>query len=59
MMAIMLAIAAVIVLAAAIMVWRLPSLAAVLGNYDLTTSLALLIVGGALMGAAIVQIALR
>ena len=59
MMAIMLAIAGVIALAAAILVWRLPSLAAVLGNYDLASSLALLIVGGALMGAAIVQIALR
>ena len=59
MMAILLAIAAVIALAAAILVWRVPSLAALLGNYDLTASLALLIVGGALMGAAIMQIALR
>jgi hypothetical protein len=58
-MAMALAIAAVVALAAAILIWHVPSLAAVLGNFDLITSLALFIVGGGLMGAAIVQIALR
>ena len=57
-MAIALAIAAVIALAAAVCIWRVPLLSAVLGNYDLAASLALFVVGGGLMGAAIVQMAL-
>ncbi|MDF3075611.1 MAG: hypothetical protein K0S54_3278 [Alphaproteobacteria bacterium] len=57
-MALVLAIAGVMALAGAILIWRLPSLGALLGNHDLMASLMLFIVGGGLIGAAIVRIAL-